>query len=331
MSAANVLLTLYHEQSTNTEVYDYLSLHFFSKRLLFTDSSYSVASSPTCQFIVGPEKRVYLVHAGLIAHHSPVLQLIMEDLNEPVKWAFLWDSVDEAIFLSLWQFLYTGTYSFGPTPAERPLTPRDYSGGRDSCYTPYSHHHGSDSPDNTPPASLILQFRQVDPEMPSIEARFSWEDECVFGQPSIRRWANKGQMWNNFKQLRLENDLVLKGTQKCQYGHEGLTHAQTFIHHAKVYMLAEEYQFTQLMCVSLKKLHKALADFDLESRTCDGPVELMQICFTGSSPEKLKDLLVHYAAINVRVLWMNENFRGLVKGSGDFSESLMGYVLDRLD
>ncbi|KAF5681518.1 hypothetical protein FCIRC_5488 [Fusarium circinatum] len=75
-------------------------------------STKSIAGSDVFTFIIGDDETKYTIHSGLVAKQSPVLNTLVngpfkEALERQVKWADL----EESIFLSFWEFAYTGNYT----------------------------------------------------------------------------------------------------------------------------------------------------------------------------------------------------------------------------
>ncbi|KAF5718244.1 hypothetical protein FMUND_5340 [Fusarium mundagurra] len=72
----------------------------------------SIAKSEIFTFVVGPDETEYTIHSALVAQQSPVLNVLVngpfkEALERRVKWADL----EESIFLSFWEFTYSGNYT----------------------------------------------------------------------------------------------------------------------------------------------------------------------------------------------------------------------------
>ncbi|KAG7406168.1 hypothetical protein Forpe1208_v013821 [Fusarium oxysporum f. sp. rapae] len=75
-------------------------------------STRSIATSKVFTFVVGPEENEFTIHSALVAKQSPVLNVLVngpfkEALEQRVKWTDL----DEATFLSFWEFAYSGNYA----------------------------------------------------------------------------------------------------------------------------------------------------------------------------------------------------------------------------
>ncbi|KAF4944814.1 hypothetical protein FGADI_12409 [Fusarium gaditjirri] len=76
------------------------------------DSTKSIAKSKVFTFVVGPNKTEFTIHSALVANQSPVLNVLV---NGPFKEAseqrVMWTDLDEATFLSFWEFAYGGNYT----------------------------------------------------------------------------------------------------------------------------------------------------------------------------------------------------------------------------
>ncbi|KAG6311877.1 hypothetical protein E4U22_002316, partial [Claviceps purpurea] len=73
------------------------------------DVSYaSFMSSKAFEFLVGPEKKPFIIHSELVASLSPVLQrLVKGGLKEAQKGSVVWEHVDEQTFIRFSQYAYT--------------------------------------------------------------------------------------------------------------------------------------------------------------------------------------------------------------------------------
>ncbi|KAG6153124.1 hypothetical protein E4U37_003206 [Claviceps purpurea] len=75
-------------------------------------------SSKAFEFLVGPEKKPFIIHSELVASLSPVLErLVKGELKEAQKGSVVWEHVDEQTFIRFSQYAYMRTYEY---PAFRP-------------------------------------------------------------------------------------------------------------------------------------------------------------------------------------------------------------------
>ncbi|KAG6158049.1 hypothetical protein E4U11_004908, partial [Claviceps purpurea] len=83
------------------------------------DVSYaSFMSSKAFEFLVGPEKKPFIIHSELVASLSPVLErLVKGNMEEAQKGSVVWEHVDEQTFIRFSQYAYMRTYEY---PAFRP-------------------------------------------------------------------------------------------------------------------------------------------------------------------------------------------------------------------
>ncbi|KAK2925298.1 BTB/POZ domain [Fusarium oxysporum f. sp. vasinfectum] len=90
-------------------------------------SNKAVATSKPFRFLIGPHQTEYTIHSSLVAHQSPALAaMVNEKSQESREYSVKWDDVDEMVFNSFWQFVYTGDYD---TP--EPLRPTRKTSGRE--------------------------------------------------------------------------------------------------------------------------------------------------------------------------------------------------------
>ncbi|PNP61173.1 hypothetical protein FNYG_14090 [Fusarium nygamai] len=90
-------------------------------------SKKAVATSKPFRFLIGPLQTEYTIHSALVAHHSPALAAMVNGkFRESQEGSVKWDDVDEIVFNSFWQFVYTGDYD---TPEPLPTTQKDSGQG----------------------------------------------------------------------------------------------------------------------------------------------------------------------------------------------------------
>lgn len=103
--------------------------------------------------------------------------------------------------------------------------------------------------------------------------------------------------------------------------------------HAQVYVFAEEFDIKPLKELSLRKLHEKLGSktfrigdtVDLLKYVYENTVDLV------SFEEKLRALVVHYAACFVEELIPNKDFQSLLADKGELGRDLMVKMASRLE
>ncbi|KAH7467491.1 hypothetical protein FOMA001_g15577 [Fusarium oxysporum f. sp. matthiolae] len=76
------------------------------------ESTSSVAISNVFKFIVGPEETEFTIHSAFVAKQSPVLNVLVNGpFKEALEQRVKWPDLDEATFLSFWEFAYSGNYA----------------------------------------------------------------------------------------------------------------------------------------------------------------------------------------------------------------------------
>ncbi|SCV49850.1 uncharacterized protein FFB14_11141 [Fusarium fujikuroi] len=75
-------------------------------------STKRIAKSKVFTFIVGPDKTDFTIHAALVAKQSPVLNVLVNGpFKEALEQRVEWIDLQEDVFLSFWEFAYTGNYT----------------------------------------------------------------------------------------------------------------------------------------------------------------------------------------------------------------------------
>nr|RBR01951.1 hypothetical protein FVER53263_12875 [Fusarium verticillioides] len=75
-------------------------------------STKSIAKSKTFTFVVGPDETEFTIHSALVAKQSPVLNVLVNGpFKEALEQRVEWIDLEETVFLSFWEFAYSGDYT----------------------------------------------------------------------------------------------------------------------------------------------------------------------------------------------------------------------------
>ncbi|KAM0541904.1 hypothetical protein ACHAPJ_013050 [Fusarium lateritium] len=260
-------------------------------------SKKTIAASKPFTFIVGPYQTEYTIHSALVQHQSPALAaLVNGGFKESAELSVKWDDVDETTFSSFWQFVYTDDYD-----------------------TPVS---GTENSDNgTAEDTDISEYDADTGRKASREERLAEmrEPKCLGLSKHQLLWHEFEMAWN-FQDCDLSVDDALREL------------ANPFVHHARVFVLADRYGIERLMALSLGKLSYELGDMDyLTESGIKIILELIRFAFYRPVPEELRKLVICYAGCVVEQLWEDKEFQGLVEDNGALSRALVGTMLRRLD
>lgn len=310
------------------------------------------------RFLVGPDKREFTIHSALVVHQSPVLEALVQGrFREAIDCSVVWDDIDERTFTGFWQYVYTGDYD---TPE-----PLITTASSDSANSTDSQDHKFDvsrpwkgfprqpvdepraeepepaEPGPEPPAESELEppaepelEPPAEPEPTTIDVEDEWGIFAVKSRKKNekkKKMAKREMLWNDFQDSwRLDLSVHVNG-EVHETEKRPKVHADIFVHHAQVYVLADRYGITRLMDVSFHKLHQALVEYVVSENRLHDIVALLRFCFAELVPERLRQLVVHYAACKVEELWKSEEFQELLEEYGSLSKALVGSMLLRLN
>ncbi|KAK7946763.1 uncharacterized protein PG986_011084, partial [Apiospora aurea] len=277
-----------------------------------------IAASGPFRFLVGPEKKEYMMHAELVARLSePLRALVTGGMDESWRGVVEWPEVDEATFMRFFQFAYTG-------------------------------HFDAEAPEPPPPKSPRLS--EAAPEEPFEEAELGVETGYdAFGNVRLvqrrkMRMAKKAwntleksqtNLWTSFKELY--TPLEIRPTDWSLPEQDPTADfTRVFLAYARLYVLADEKGIQGLADLSLRRLHRTLVHFNLQVKDADSIASLVEYCFEntcdkGAEQDGLRRLVCLFSACKLEILWTSEVFRRVFVETGDFSVGVVGMLLARLD
>ena len=151
----------------------------------------------------------------------------------------------------------------------------------------------------------------------------------------IPKRSKKSQLWNQFQRFPLDESLPPIPAPIIEDARNNCT--EVFICHAQVYVFAEKYDIETLKELSLNKLRHALITFhDSHKQRIGDIVVLLKYVYENTidlvdSEEKLRALVVHYAACVVEEVTPNSNFQSLLVDKGELGRDLLKRLISRLD
>lgn len=301
----------------------------------------TIATSDMCCFLVGPTKQEFFVHCALVQHESPVLDKMMTGgFTESVTLTVKWDDIEVPTFVSFWQYLYSGTYQ---SPSLDQVTPED-------C--PANPEHVSTSLKEDPKESVVptAQISPRDVKLKRKMERKATQAQDVFswGRPASVP-PSRALVWNEFMKLG-ERKFHQPGNADgadgdgCGKMDEITTerpHARLLIHHVRVFILADRYDMPRLMTIAHGRLYADLVKLDMGSTAscgwgtaepdyssiADHIVVLLRLCSKEPVPERLRELVVVYAATQTKELWKRQGFTDLLKESKALAMEIMSYMV----
>ena len=317
----------------------------------------SVLSSLPFRFLVGSDRKLFMVHSALIAHHSEPLGILVNgSMSEAKEGCATLEDVDERTFLRFSQYAYTGDYTAAdpdilldsstiPSPhlaaneasikgdgEELPLAPSDE----------FSHPSVPTDP-NTDPyeptvANDINNWGWTSSSIPKkdkkrAKGRSRWSDKEEDLVPQSPQ-SKGSKLWDDFKNKTYATSMPTFQPRKNHESCEDYT--EVFLCHARLYVFADKYDVGPLRDLSLHKLQRTLAEFTWYDQRVGDIIHLMRYSYSNTtdhpgSVDNLRSLVVHYSACVVEELWQSAEFRLLLEEFSSLGRDLIEQMLKRLD
>ena len=113
----------------------------------------------------------------------------------------------------------------------------------------------------------------------------------------------------------------------------GLTQIEfkPLLFHCRLYVFAQMYLIASLKQLTLRRLHAALKDFDLDVTSSNQVLEALKFAFTHTErgdghDDELRHLLVAYAVSSMKILKQNDAFRALLDEHGELGSDIIQVI-----
>lgn len=232
-----------------------------------------------------------------------------------------WDDIDERTFLSFWLYVYTGDYN-DPEPVVEAEADTEASSIQHEAIADDPNDHSIQATPTEEPG-LEFQSEEVATAEPEAASESIW-GHAPEKKAKRKRIPKREMLWNDFQKSWCIDMSIYVENGTRSIGSGPTDHGDIFIHHCRVYILADRYDITRLVDLSFKKLHQALIGYDLSEQKLKDIVELLRFCYADAVPEKLRQLVVHYVSCNAEKLWKSEEFWELLEDYSNLGRAEAG-------
>ncbi|KAM0373558.1 hypothetical protein ACHAPY_009221 [Fusarium culmorum] len=322
-------------------------------------SKKSIATSKPFKFLIGPDQTEYTIHSALVAHQSSVLSAMVNgSFRESSEYCVKWGDIDEIVFNSFWQFVYTGDYDNPEPLMPKEVTLEEEEPKPNDCQQPPAVPILDEPAEDEPIDLAELEVAAMEVaameaaameaaamEAAAMEQAIADAEELPTEPESVEE-AAPGDIPSPSakKEMKTKTAVVRKTSlwidflffwdcpsEPLDFDDTLRDFANPLVHHAKVYTLADRYAVGTLMEISHNRLHLSLTDHPVSKEANGDVVELVRYAFEELVPDRLRDLVVHYIAYVVEHLWKVEEFQELVGTHGSLSKALVGTMLLRIN
>jgi len=322
----------------------------------------SFLDSHPFRFLIGPSKKTFYVHAGLVAQQSSSLgALVSGPMTEArEKCAFLED-IDEDTFMRFIEYLYTDDYSV-PEP-EIVLRPSDIAledgldrtRETDSAIEPMTRPSGvtgqeqaelavveednwgfglkKDKKKNKKTSKGNLWHEELE-MLPESEPQPYHQDVFGFGEAQSGRECKKDRLWSAFKKKACVKHRASWEPRQNKESSEIYT--PVFLCHAHLYVFSDRYGIELLQQLTLQKLRLTLSRFSLFKDRVPDIVELVKYVYKYTMDhdqgiDRMRSLVMDYVVCHLEVIAEDANLKQMLQEPGALAKDLLLKSMQRLD
>ncbi|KAI1386772.1 uncharacterized protein F4822DRAFT_411175 [Hypoxylon trugodes] len=317
-----------------------------------------IAASKPFRFLVGPDKKEFLMHAELVGRLSkPLWTLVNGDWQEGKTGLAEWPEIDEGTFVRFCEFAYTGDYKAAESTIEVP-TPETLenvgSGDATTSETVVEETeaqlatnfedvdmHASPAPEPEPARAepfggIFAKSSSIKAKKKKVPSPYTWAEDDLPPEPLQPSPSKGNTLWKEFK--RGVSDTELDKRHKELANEDPMENfSEVLLSHARLYALADCYDISELMELCLRKLQRTLRVFKFHggARVTD-IAQLLDYSFKNTQDkatgkDQLRSLLATYVACRIEVLWPNIYFQDVLESSGEVSKAIVGQLLRRVN
>ncbi|KAG5961162.1 hypothetical protein E4U57_007819 [Claviceps arundinis] len=264
--------------------------------------SKEIFNSRPCVFVVGEDKREFLLHSDLIKRKSEALGDVIDASFAEGRKGYVVLRDDNAETISAFaQFIYTGDYHISSDVSAPDSAKESHDEGN----------HGNN----------VAQFRHPQNGLWRRFVRYEFENQENSSDPYMTSCeASESEI----------DDLEVSYSNNRHMDKE---YYKEFIPHAGIFVFAQYYGVEELMNLSIQRLHEALCGFSLSRERIGEILALIRYCYDQPGSERLKRMVAMYSAavVNSQIPdVVAECFRDLLRERGDFAADMALFLACRV-
>ncbi|KAK4139769.1 uncharacterized protein C8A04DRAFT_32733 [Dichotomopilus funicola] len=274
-----------------------------------------ISTSKVYRFLIGSSKREFTVHSAVVEGQSDAFNTLVNNtaFREANDGCAELEEVDEGVFASFVQYVYTGDYDFPD--------------------------HGMDPVTGRKPGLEVALAALHSPVNRGSSYRGIWEDEETPTPEPSQPPPDDSLMSQLFRDPEpgLEDDPQGSGsdssdTTASMFDPTANT-ARPLLHHARLYVFADCYQISRLAQIAHDNLEKqlgALKQKPFDRISVDVTITLLAYAYQEPRPKALRSLLVQDVSRKVDKLWIYGSFREIPEAHAELGAELVGEMAKRL-
>ena len=291
-------------------------------------TSNSLIHSDLFTFIVGKERKTFVLHSKAIAATSPQFSaLVNGGLSEAQTRTAELEDIDPGTFDRFVEYAYRRDYTV-------PTWTRD---------------EGVATPDDTPPTP---PEPEVEPPVTDFDTPPPAEppaaDPPRSPSPPLDSWGSRRKPTKKHKKITMRSnftrrvylhdnqkprDALLDGFEPTSNSSADQDFTSIFLAHAQLYTLADMRLVLPLKTLALHKLHSTLSSFSLYEERLGDVLELARYAYSqgeGRSEDgkldELRELVVRYIACEPKAFSKHQEFKYMMDSEGEFAGDLFDII-----
>ncbi|KAG6024090.1 hypothetical protein E4U40_003585 [Claviceps sp. LM458 group G5] len=266
--------------------------------------SEGIFASQPCVFVVGEDKREFLLHSDLVKRESEALgEIIATSFAEGRKGYVVLRDDGVETFSAFAQFIYTGYYHLSFDMSAPDSAKESHDKGV----------HGNNAARfRRPHNGLWRRF---------IQRNHHEDHEDLTDSYLLAPYGASRSEINDLDVPYLNVD------------HMDKDYSELFISHARIFVFAQYYDVEALMDLSTQRLHEALCGFSLSIERIHDILALIRYCYEQPGLKRLKKMVAMYSAavVNSQIQEVVvEDFEDLLKERGDFAADMAWFLACRV-
>lgn len=211
-----------------------------------------------------------------------------------------WPDIDEDIFTSFWQYIYTGDYTLPKDVySPRPETPSTVS--KDGRFR-----------------SAIMKgtryCRHCDFRLPDWDSAFC--NDC--GHEQYEEPTGRARLWYRFQSIT-SSEACPPGASEHEDGTDHLAQdaGAVLVHHARLHVLGDYCGLDGLERLSRHKVYRLLESLGPRHKNPQDIIPVLQYCHTTEATSNLEAAVAAFAAYYAEELWQHREFQDVIRAGGD--------------